>query len=152
MIDGVVFKELKSFADERGLFREIIRKTDPFFAEGFGQLSYSQVYTGVAKAWHIHKIQVDWWHMLGGVFVVVLHDTREGSPTYRETMRFLLGDNQASQVVRIPQGVAHGYKCIEGPGQVLYVTSHVYNPDDEGRIPHDDPDIGFDWVSRPEIN
>ena len=34
-IEGVVVKTLVTHADERGFFREVIRKTDPFFAEGF---------------------------------------------------------------------------------------------------------------------
>jgi len=27
------------------------------------------------------------------------------------------------------------------------VTSSVYDPEDEGRIPHDDPTIGYDWTA-----
>ena len=76
MIDGVVFKELATHADERGYFRELIRVTDDFFGEGFGQLSHAVVYTGVAKAWHIHKIQIDWWYVATGTLRVALHDTR----------------------------------------------------------------------------
>lgn len=151
MIDGVEFKDLVAFADDRGVFREVIRVTDPFFREGFGQLSHAVVYPGVAKAWHVHKIQVDWWHIFSGVMKVALHDTREASPTFRETMEFMLGDHQPSRVVRIPPGVAHGYKCAAGPAHVLYVTSKVYDPADEGRIAHDDPAIGYDWRAEPPI-
>jgi dTDP-4-dehydrorhamnose 3,5-epimerase-like enzyme len=28
---------------------------------------------------------------------------------------------------------------------LVYVTSHVYNPEDEGRIRYDDPAIAYDW-------
>jgi dTDP-4-dehydrorhamnose 3,5-epimerase len=27
----------------------------------------------------------------------------------------------------------------------------VYSPEDEGRIPHDDPTIGYDWTAGPPI-
>jgi dTDP-4-dehydrorhamnose 3,5-epimerase-like enzyme len=27
----------------------------------------------------------------------------------------------------------------------------VYSPEDEGRIPHNDPSIGYDWTAGPEI-
>ena len=67
MIEGVIFKDLVTHTDERGFFREIIRVTDGFFSEGFGQWSHSLMYTGVAKAWHIHQKQVDWWYVAGGV-------------------------------------------------------------------------------------
>lgn len=151
MIDGVVIRDLVTHIDERGFFREIIRVTDDFFAEGFGQWSHSLMYPGVIKAWHIHKVQMDWWYVASGVVKVVLHDTRPGSPTHRQTMEFLMGDNQPARVVRVPPGVAHGCKCISGPAHLFYVTSNVYDPADEGRIPPDDPEIGYEWQKGPII-
>lgn len=151
MIDGVVVKELVTHADERGYFREIIRVTDDFFKEGFGQWSHSMMYTGVAKAWHVHKIQIDWWYVGSGVLKVALHDTRPESRTFHETMEFHLGDHQPARVLRVPQGVAHGCKVLSAPVHLFYVTSHVYNPADEGRIPFDDESIGYDWLKGPVI-
>lgn len=151
MIEGVVLRDLVTHADERGFFREIIRVTDDFFASGFGQWSHSLMHAGVAKAWHIHKKQTDWWYVPSGVLKVALHDMRPESPTHRQTMDFLMGDNQPARVVMIPPGVAHGCKCLSGPASLFYITSNVYDPKDEGRIPHDDPSIGYDWRSDSPI-
>lgn len=151
MIEGVILKDLATHPDERGFFREIIRRTDAFFGEGFGQLSHSLMYTGVTKAWHVHRVQVDWWYVAGGLLKVALYDTRRDSPTYRETMEVFMGDHQVARVVRVPPGVAHGCKCLNGPVHLFYVTSEVYDPTDEGRIPYDDPDIGYDWMRGPVI-
>jgi dTDP-4-dehydrorhamnose 3,5-epimerase len=151
MIQGVVIKDLVTHTDERGFFCEIIRVTDDFFSEGFGQWSHSLMYTGVAKAWHIHKKQVDWWYVAGGVLKVALHDARPDSLSYKKTMELFMGENQPARVLRIPPGVAHGCKCISGPAHLFYVTSNVYNPKDEGRIPHDDIAIGYDWIMGPSI-
>jgi dTDP-4-dehydrorhamnose 3,5-epimerase len=151
MIEGVELKDLVTHADERGFFREIIRVTDPFFAEGFGQWSHSLMYPGVAKAWHVHQTQVDWWYVGVGTLKVALYDTRADSPTHGERMEFLLGENAPARVVRIPPGVAHGCKAIGGTTHLFYVTSRTYDPEDEGRIPHDDPDIGYDWTAPPPI-
>ena len=151
MIEGVVVKQLATHTDDRGVFREVIRKTDPFFAEGFGQLSHAIVYAGVAKAWHIHQRQIDWWYVATGTLKVALYDTRAASPSYRKTMEFLMGDHELPAALRVPPGVAHGYRCIQGPAHVLYVMSMVYDGTDEGRIAHDDPDIGFDWLKGPPI-
>ena len=151
MIDGVIIKNLATHTDSRGFFREIIRVTDDFFVEGFGQLSFSHVYQGVIKAWHIHKKQVDWCYVVNGLLKVALYDTRKDSPTFKETMELLLGDNQPAQVLRIPIGVAHGYKCLSGPADVFYITSKVYDGTDEGRISHDDAQIGYEWLKGEEI-
>jgi dTDP-4-dehydrorhamnose 3,5-epimerase len=151
MINGIVFKELITYTDERGFFREIIRGSDDFFSEGFGQLSHSLMFNGVIKAWHYHRVQTDWWYVANGVLRVGLYDLRSDSSTYKQTMDFLLGDFQLSRVLKIPPGIAHGCKTIQGPVNLLYITSHTYNPADEIRIAYDDPDIGFDWLRGPEI-
>ncbi len=148
MIDGVKIKELTRHPDERGYFEEIIRKTDDFFSEGFGQASHSFMYEGVVKAWHIHKTQIDWWYIVSGVVKAALFDMRKDSPTYRQLNEFLLGEEgKPNQVLKIPAGVAHGLKVIKGPAHLVYVTSGIYAKEEEGRIAYDDPDIGYDWVA-----
>ena len=151
MIEGVKFKELETFVDNRGFFREVIRCTDDFFSEGFGQWSHSLMFDGVTKAWHYHRIQTDWWYVCNGVLRVGLCDMRQDSPTYKKTMDLLMGDLQSAQVIKIPPGVAHGCQTVQGPVNLFYVTSHVYNPDDEIRIPYNDPGIDFDWSAGPLI-
>jgi dTDP-4-dehydrorhamnose 3,5-epimerase len=144
-IEGVVLKQLTTHADERGFFREVIRETDDFF-ERFGQWSHSLMYAGSAKAWHIHQHQTDWWYVIGAI-KVALYDTREASPTRGKLMEFMMGDREAT-CLRIPPGVAHGCRAME-LSHILYVTSNVYSPEYECRIPHDDPTIGYDWTAGP---
>jgi dTDP-4-dehydrorhamnose 3,5-epimerase len=146
-IDGVVLKELVTHDDERGFFRELIRGSDPFF-DGFGQWSHALMYPGTAKAWHVHQRQTDWWYVIGAV-KVALCDLRDGSPTKGRLAEFLMGDRRPS-CLRIPPGVAHGCRALE-LSHILYVTSHEYSPEDEGRIPHDDLGIGYDWSAGPPI-
>jgi dTDP-4-dehydrorhamnose 3,5-epimerase len=146
-IDGVVLKELVTHEDERGFFREVIRETDEFFTH-FGQWSHSLMHPGSAKAWHIHRKQTDWWYVIGAL-KVALYDTREDSATRGSLMEFLMGDGHPT-CLRIPPGVAHGCKALER-SHVLYVTSNVYDPEDEGRIPYDDAAIGYDWTAGPPI-
>jgi dTDP-4-dehydrorhamnose 3,5-epimerase len=148
LIDGVEVKDLVTHADERGFFREIIRETD-FFFDHFGQWSHSLMYTGTTKAWHIHKEQTDWWYVIGSL-KVALYDLRPESPTSGHLLELFLGDRFA-KCLKIPPGVAHGCRALE-LSHLLYVTSNVYNPGDEGRRPHDDPEIGYDWTAWPEIS
>jgi dTDP-4-dehydrorhamnose 3,5-epimerase len=151
MIHGVEVKELVTHTDERGLFREIIRKRDDIFPEGFGQWSHTMSYTGVAKAWHVHKKQTDWWYVAVGTIKAALYDTRPDSPTYGELQELFMGEGHPSIVLKIPPGVAHGYRVLSGPAHVFYIVSHEYDGTDEGRIPPDDAEIGYDWTAWPEI-
>jgi len=154
MIDGVQLKQLTTHADERGFFREVLRGSDEMFKEGFGQWSHSVSYTGTIKAWHIHQKQVDWWYVPIGVIKAVLVDKRHGramaaieelSQVYKID-EYLLGDNQLAQVLKIPPGVAHGLKVLQGPAHLFYITSREYDPADEGRIPFDA--LGYDWFKQ----
>lgn len=142
MIEGVIALSLVTHDGERGFFREIVRASEGGFT--FGQASHSRMRPGVIKAWHIHKIQTDWWYVVSGAIKAVLHDMREHSPTKGETAEILMGDDHFGRMIQIPPGVAHGCKALTD-ANLLYITSHEYNPVDEGRIPHDDPGIGYDW-------
>ncbi|MCF6176084.1 MAG: dTDP-4-dehydrorhamnose 3,5-epimerase family protein [Victivallaceae bacterium] len=143
MIQGVAVKELITFDDERGFFREIIQHTDDFFSAGFGQLSHSLVNAGVVKAWHGHNYQTQWNYVATGLIKVALYDNRETSETYEELMEFFCGDSHPAQVYMFPPGVLHGYKCLTAPMNIIYVTSGTYDLDDEVRIKHSE--VNYDW-------
>jgi dTDP-4-dehydrorhamnose 3,5-epimerase len=151
MIEGVESKSLVTHSDERGFFREIVRDSEGIVREGWAQVSHSLMFTGVAKAWHVHPTQVDWWYVVAGDLKVVLYDLRDSSATKGELQEFFLGDHYPAQLLKIPAGVAHGCKAISGPVHLVYLTSTVYERKEEGRIPHDDPAIGYDWLSLPPI-
>lgn len=145
MIHGVNVLDLVTHADDRGFFREIVRATDARFEGGFGQLSHSLVYDGIIKAWHGHRDQWQWTYVASGNIKVALHDTRTDSPTAGQTVELLVGETYPARVYCLPPGVLHGYRCLSGPANVIYVTSGTYDPSDEIRVAHDDPKIGYDW-------
>ena len=132
MIAGVEIIDLMTYPDERGFFREIFRFNEQFEGIGVGQLSHSLVNEGVAKGWHGHVYQHQWNYVLAGKINVALYDNREASPTFRELMEFTVGDS-APVGYFFPPGVLHGYRCVSGPMQIIYVTSGSYDLDDETR-------------------
>ena len=151
LIEGVMIKELVKNKDARGYFEELIRVTDDFFKEGFGQFSHAYMYSGVIKAWHLHKEQIDWWYMARGDIKAVLFDVREDSPTLKLLNEFYLGEHGQNIILKIPAGVAHGLKVLGNDAELFYVTSGIYNPAEEGRLPYNAPAIGYDWLKGPEI-
>jgi dTDP-4-dehydrorhamnose 3,5-epimerase len=134
MIEGVVIKTLKTHGDNRGFFREIFRFSEEFENVSVRQLSHSLVKKGVIKGWHGHKKQSQWNYVVTGLIKVALHDNRANSETYRKTMEFFVGEGQVPSAYFFPPGVLHGYKCLKGPMQIIYVTSGVYDLEDEVRI------------------
>ena len=146
MIEGVQIKQLKRNADERGFLMEMIRSTDEFFTK-FGQCYVSLNYPGVVRAWHYHKKQEDYFVVVQGMCKVGLYDMREGSPTKGVAEAHYLGDNN-NIVLRIPIGVAHGYKTVgTQPSLLINFPTEVYNAEepDEHRMDWDDPSVPFNW-------
>jgi dTDP-4-dehydrorhamnose 3,5-epimerase len=154
-IVGVELKELKTFPDDRGFFREVVRYNDPFFATAvasanFAQLSHSKMGRNTIKAWHYHHQQTDWWYCALGVLHTVLFDLREESPTFQQKMEFIVGEQEInsdakSLVIKIPPGVAHGCKVISDFAHLFYITNQTYNPEDEGRYPFNSNVVTHDW-------
>ena len=146
MIQGVEVKQVTRHADERGFLMELLRSDDPFFTK-FGQCYVSMNYPGVVRAWHWHQKQDDFFVVVKGMIKVGLYDMREGSPTRGEVNEFYLGDNN-NIVLKIPPGVAHGYKTVGvEPSLLVNFPSEVYNREepDEHRLPWDSDEIPFNW-------
>jgi dTDP-4-dehydrorhamnose 3,5-epimerase len=79
-----------------------------------------------------------------GEVEVVLYDLRESSPTHGEKMHFHMGEPEPL-VVRIPPGVAHGLKVLSPEAHLFYITSRIYDPQDEGRYPFDSGVVPHAW-------
>lgn len=149
LIDGVRTKTLSVHADERGRLVEMLRSDDELF-EKFGQAYLTTAYSGVVKAWHYHKKQVDHFVCVHGMMKVVLYDDREGSPTRGLLNEFFLGVHHPL-LLRIPAGVYHGFKCIsECEALIVNIPTEVYHyaEPDEFRIDAHDPRVPYDWARR----
>jgi dTDP-4-dehydrorhamnose 3,5-epimerase len=146
MIEGVRVRRLRLIPDERGYLMELMRSDWEEFVK-FGQVYVTAVYPGVVKGWHYHKLQTDHFVCIQGMAKVVLHDAREGSPTYGEVSEFFMGRLNPIMLT-IPRGVFHGFKGIsEDMTLIVNVPTEVYNYDepDEYRLPPHTDEIPYDW-------
>jgi len=96
VIEGVAVKPIHVTADERGRVIEILRSDDPLF-ERFGQVFVSTAYPGVVKAWRRHKKQTSFLSVIAGMARVGLYDSRQDSPTYRETADLSAGPTRSAR-------------------------------------------------------
>jgi dTDP-4-dehydrorhamnose 3,5-epimerase len=148
LIDGVRVSPFALWPDDRGYFLEVLRAgkglVDRYPRETM-QVSAALSYPGTIKAFHFHRYQTDLWVPAQGMFQVALVDLRSGSRTFGVKNTLYVGALRPWQVL-IPPGVGHGYKVVgTEPGMLVYATDQFYNPSDEGRIPYNDDQIGYDW-------
>jgi dTDP-4-dehydrorhamnose 3,5-epimerase len=150
MIEGVVTKQLKQIADERGWLFEIMRSDWEQFQK-FGQVYVTAAYPQVVKAWHMHKKQTDNIACIKGMMKLVLYDNREKSKTKNEINEFIIGERNLL-TVKIPPEVWHGFKTVtEEYALILNVPTELYNykKPDEYRLPPDTEKIPYDWKLAP---
>lgn len=147
-IHDVRTKALRVIPDERGWLMELLRSDEALF-ERFGQVYVSGTHPGVVKAWHYHRRQVDMFACVAGMVKLVLIDTREESPTRGTVNEFFIGD-QNPMLVRVPNLVYHGWKCISAHSAlVVNVPTEPYTPadPDEFRVePHGV--LPYDWTRK----
>ena len=145
MIAEIFIKELISHKDNRGFFREIWRFNEQKeFDPKKAQISHSQVKEGVIKGWHGHVNQGQLNYVVSGMIRVALYDNRNNSSTYKTLLKFDIKADKP-KVYYFPPGVLHGYKCLSGPMNIIYVTSGAYDVEDEIRVDFEKIDSGLNW-------
>ena len=142
----VVVAQLRVHADER---RPKPAPRCPIFQK-FGQVYMTTAYSGVVKAWHLHRVQADHFAVVLGMIKLVLYDDREGSPTKGALYVFYLGEH-SPVMVRVPPLVFHGFKAVnETEAIVINVSTEPYDPKnpDEYRLPPHTDEIPYDWARK----
>lgn len=151
LIEGVRVQAIALWPDDRGFFLEVQRighGLAAHFPPASSQFSAALNYPGTVKAFHYHLHQTDCWTPVGGMLQVALVDLRAGSKTFGARNTLYVGALRPWQIL-IPPGVAHGYKVIGAdPSLLVYMTDRFYDPNDEGRIPYNDPHIQYDWETQ----
>jgi dTDP-4-dehydrorhamnose 3,5-epimerase len=151
LISGVRIQQRTLFADDRGYFLEVLR-TGQGLVSGFGngtmQVSAACNFPGAIKAFHYHLRQTDCFTPVVGLLQIAIVDLRSGSPTFGVKNTIFAGALCPWQVL-IPAGVGHGYKVLGTESSLLvYASDRFYDPQDEGRIPYNDPGINYDWETQ----
>lgn len=147
MIDGVLIVPLRQIVDERGKIMHMMKATDGHFQQ-FGEIYFSCSWPGTVKAWHVHTKMTVNNAVLSGRAKLVLYDLREGSPTRGELQEIFLGEDNYV-LVRIPPGIANGYKAYGDKMVILANCATIaHEPDEMWRIAPFDGTIPYDWALR----
>jgi dTDP-4-dehydrorhamnose 3,5-epimerase len=157
-IPGLKIIRLKVHGDKRGFFVERFH-AERFQRAGlpahFVQDNHSRSAPGILRGLHYQHTPAQG-KLVGvvcGRIWDVAVDIRPGSPTFGQHQAIELSDENGL-LLWIPAGFAHGF-CVLGdePADVFYKVDSYYNPQGEGGLRFDDPDLNIPWpISSPLVS
>lgn len=135
--------------DQRGWFMKIFEKG--VFEEHGIQFSPFEAFCthsrkGTLRGLHFQRrhSQDKLVQVLRGTVYDVAVDLREGSGTFGKWEGFYLtAENR--QMLYIPKGFAHGFLALADDTLFSYLCGDRYDPESDGGICWNDPEIGVDW-------
>lgn len=139
---------LPKFGDDRGFFMERFN-AEAFAGAGlptsFVQDNHSRSAPGVVRGLHYQHTPAQG-KLVGvtrGSIVDVAVDIRASSPTYGQHVVEVLDD---ATLLWVPAGFAHGFAVVgDDLADVFYKVDAMYNPEGEGGIAWNDPELNINW-------
>jgi dTDP-4-dehydrorhamnose 3,5-epimerase len=154
-LDGLVLVEAQVHRDERGFLAETFHEDE---LEEFGiesrwvQDNQSRSLKGTLRGIHFQTKpgQAKLIRCGRGRILDVAVDLRGGSPTFGEWEAHELSDENQRQLY-VPIGFGHAFLVLSDDADVLYRLSSYYDPEAEGGIAWDDPDVGIEWPAMGHL-
>ena len=149
------FKDLfliknRSFKDNRGYFKELIRenvinKNFPFLVMSFSKKN-------VIRGLHIQTInsQGKFISVLKGKIFDVAIDLRKNSKTFGKVYKCVLSEKNNTSIY-VPPGFAHGFQALENENYIVYSCTKYRNKKSEITIKFDDKELNIKWPIKKFI-
>ena len=149
------FKDLfliknKSFKDNRGYFKELIRenvinKKFPFLVMSFSKKN-------VIRGLHVQTInsQGKFISVLKGKIFDVAIDLRKNSKTFGRVYKCILSEKNNTSIY-VPPGFAHGFQALENENYIVYSCTKYRNKKSETTIKFNDKELNIKWPSKKFI-
>jgi dTDP-4-dehydrorhamnose 3,5-epimerase len=148
-IEGVLIIEPKVFGDDRGFFLESWNARS-FAAAGldlnFVQDNQSRSSRGVLRGLHYQRPgpQGKLVRVTAGAVYDVAVDMRKSSPTFGKSVGVELSAAN-KRMFWVPEGMAHGFLCLEDGTDFLYKCTNFYDPANEHSLLWNDPALEIEW-------
>jgi len=156
-LPGVLIIEPAVFGDARGFFMETWhqkRCAEVGLPTSFVQDNLSFSRQGTLRGLHFQHphAQGKLVYVLQGEVFDVAVGIRIGSPTFGQWVGVTLSADNKRQLY-IPAGFAHGFCVTSETALFAYKCTDFYNPQAEGGILWNDPDIGIAWpIDTPVLS
>lgn len=151
-----VIIEPKVFGDHRGFFLETFQAARYAELAGidlpFVQDNHSRSARGVLRGLHfqVSKPQGKLVRVVRGEVFDVAVDLRKESPTFGQWEGVYLSEENKRQFW-VPPGFAHGFVVVSDVADFEYKCTDYYDPNDEGAIRWDDPELAIEWPEGIEM-
>ena len=106
-------------------------------------LDHQEVYRGMHFQQHPYQ-EAKLVRCTHGAIYDVIIDLRPTSETFGKWIGVEL-TAEASRLLYVPEGFAHGFETLEDATEVTYQVSEFYTPGSEGGLRYDDPMFAIDW-------
>jgi dTDP-4-dehydrorhamnose 3,5-epimerase len=156
-LPGVLIVEPTVVRDARGLFLETYHAAkyrEAGIAMPFVQDNHSRSTPGVLRGLHgqvgepLGKLV----RCVRGAIFDVAVDVRRDSPHFRRWVGVPLAAETFAQLW-VPPGFLHGFCVTEGPAEVEYKCTALWNPAAEIAVRWNDPDLAIAWpIAAPQLS
>ena len=149
------FKDLfliknRSFKDNRGYFKELIRENVINRKFPFLVMSFSK--KNVIRGLHVQTTnsQGKFISVLKGKIFDVAIDLRKNSKTFGRVYKCILSEKNNTSIY-VPPGFAHGFQALENENYIVYSCTKYRNKKSETTIKFDDKELNIKWPIKKFI-
>ena len=147
--DLIIIKN-KSYKDERGYFKELLRENKIKKKFPFLVMSYSK--KNVIRGLHLQqrKSQGKFVTVIKGKIYDVVIDLRKKSKTFGKKYSIILSDKNCKSLY-VPEGFAHGFCALDKDNYVVYSCTNYRDKQSEIGIKFDDKKLNINWPTKTPI-
>jgi dTDP-4-dehydrorhamnose 3,5-epimerase len=146
-LPDVLLLETAVHGDERGFFTEAFRAewlAQRGVVVDWVQDNHSRSTRGVLRGLHYQPGMPKLVRVARGSILDVLVDLRRDSPAFGQWEAFELTESNG-RLLYVPDGFGHGFIVTSDIADVTYKCGAYWDPQTEGAVAPDDPDIGIEW-------
>ena len=144
-IEGVIIQPLKQIADKCGPVLHMLKNDSRLFKQ-FGEVYFSEIHSGLVKAWKRHKKQSQNLVVPLGEIWLVIYDDRPNSNTHRKIAQYELGRPKDYRLIHIPPMLWYGFQGIgDQTSMIANCTDLSHDPEEMESLSADTSQIPYQW-------
>tara|TARA_B110000263_G_scaffold189557_1_gene167248 strand:+ start:272 stop:745 length:474 start_codon:yes stop_codon:yes gene_type:complete len=144
-IEGVIIQPLKQIADKCGSVLHMLKNDSRLFKQ-FGEVYFSEIHSGLVKAWKRHKKQSQNLVVPLGKIWLVIYDDRPNSNTHRKIAQYKLGRPKDYRLIHIPPMLWYGFQGIgDQTSMIANCTDLSHDPEEMESLSANTSQIPYQW-------